>query len=79
MHAAKELNHSDAPFIYRFFKTIVAQAPDKFDRSQTDQIFYATRHAKLTFRPKFHISSSRIQRRNNLLRSKVRCSMYLLS
>lgn len=55
MNAAKELNHSDVPFIYSFFKTIVAQASDKFDRSQTDQIFYATRHAKLTFRPKFHI------------------------
>lgn len=55
MHTAKELSHSDVPFIYSFFKTIVAQTSDKFNHSQTEQILYATRHAKLTLRPRLRI------------------------
>ena len=55
MHTAKELNHSDVPFIYSFFKTIVAQTSDKFKSSQTEQILYATRHAKLTLRPEIYV------------------------
>ena len=54
MHTAKELNHSDVPFIYSFFKTIAAQTSDKFNHSQTEQILYATKHAKLTLRPEIH-------------------------
>ena len=54
MHTAKELSHSDVPVIYSFFKTIAAQTSDKFDHSQTEQILYATRHAKLSLRPEIH-------------------------
>lgn len=55
MHTAKELTHSDVPFIYSFFKAIYAQTSDKFNRSQTEQILYATRHAKLTLRPEIYV------------------------
>ena len=55
MHTAKELSHSDVPFIYSFFKTIAAQTSDKFNRSQTEQILYATRHAKLTLRLEIYV------------------------
>lgn len=55
MHIAKELSHSDVPFIYSFFKTIVAQTSDKFTHSQTDHTIYATRHAKLTLRPEIYV------------------------
>ena len=54
MHTAKELSHSDVPFIYSFFKTIANQTSDKFKSSQTEQILYATRHAKLTLRPEIY-------------------------
>ena len=54
MHTAKELSHLDVPFIYSFFKTIVAQTSDKVNHSQTEQILYATRHAKLTLRPEIY-------------------------
>ena len=54
MHTAKELSHSDVPFIYSFFKAIYAKTSDKFKSSQTEQILYATRHAKLTLRPELH-------------------------
>lgn len=54
MHTAKELSHSDVPFIYNFFKAIAAQTSDKLNHSQTEQILYATRHAKLTLRPEIH-------------------------
>ena len=54
MHTAKELSHSDVPFIYSFFKTIAAQTSDKFNHSREDHIIYATRHAKLSLRPEIH-------------------------
>ena len=54
MHTAKELSHSDVPFIYDFFKTIANQTSDKFKSSQTAHILYATKHAKLTLRPEIH-------------------------
>lgn len=55
MHTAKELAYSDVPFIYDFFKAIYGQTSHKFNRSREDHILYATRHAKLSLRPKFHI------------------------
>lgn len=55
MHTAKELSHSDVPFIYSFFKTIAAQTFDKFKSSQTEQILYATKHAKLALRPEINV------------------------
>lgn len=54
MHTAKELTHSDVPFIYDFFKAIFAQTSDKFNHSREDHILYATRHAKLSLRPEIH-------------------------
>lgn len=55
MHTAKELSHLNVPFIYSFFKTIVSQTSDKFTHSQTEQILYATRHAKLSLRPEIYV------------------------
>lgn len=55
MHTAKELSHSDVPFIYSFFKAIYAQTSDKFKSSQTEQILYATKHAKLALRPEIYV------------------------
>ena len=55
MHTAKELAYSDVPFIYDFFKAIYGQTSHKFNHSQTEQIIYATRHAKLSLRPEINV------------------------